>query len=98
MRFPILQIYLLAAPQQDLKFAAQHAWSPDADPALAMGQLPMQEDALFSPEAHDPEQFSRHSDCAQEVLSGQMHDPACPRADTIPARSRTIEAIASFFI
>jgi len=63
-----------------------------------MGQLPMQEGALFSPEAHDPEQFSRHSDCEQEVLSGQMHDPACPRADAIPASSRTIETIASFFI
>jgi len=27
-----------------------------------------------------------------------MHDPACPKANPIPASSRTIETIASFFI
>jgi hypothetical protein len=43
-------------------------------------------------------QFSKHPVCGQDVLLEQLHDPACPRANPIPASSRTIETIASFFI
>ena len=63
-----------------------------------MGQFASQADALLAPRAHDPEQFSEQPVSAQGALPGQVHDPACPRANPNPAISRTIEAIASFFI
>ena len=69
-----------------------------ADPLLALGQLAAHEDVVLSPRAHGPVQFSKHPVCVQDVLLGQIHDPACPRANPIPASSRTIETIASFFI
>ena len=77
---------------------AQQALLPLADPQLALGQLAAHEDAALSPKAHDPEQFSKHPVCEQDVLLGQTHDPACPRANPIPASSRTIETITSLFI
>lgn len=69
-----------------------------SDPQLALGQLATQEDVPLAPRAHDPEQFSKHPVCGQDALLRQMQDAACPKAIPIPASSRTIETIASFFI
>jgi hypothetical protein len=63
-----------------------------------LGQLAAQGEAEPVPRAHELPQFSRHPVCGQAALLWQLHDPACPRANPIPASSRTIETIASFFI
>ena len=83
-------------PQQPVVLAAQRAELPLADPQLPMGQLVAHEEA--APRAHEPPQFSKHPDCEQDALLGQIHDPSCPKAIPIPASSRTIDTIASFFI
>jgi hypothetical protein len=91
-------VYLSAAQQRATDLRAQHPRLSRSDPQLALGQLAAQVDVSLAPRAHDPEQFSMHPVCGQDEVLGQMHDPACPKAIPIPASSRTIETIASFFI
>jgi len=88
----------MVGAQHDTELIAQDACLPQADPLLAWGQPASHEDAALVPKAHGPVQFSKHPVCEQDVLLGQMHDPACPKANPIPASSRTIETIASLFI
>jgi hypothetical protein len=93
-----LQVVLLLAPQQAEQFVPQQALQPPAAPQLASEQLTAHDDAALVPNAHEFPQFSEHPICGLAVLSWQLHDPVCPRANPIPASSRTIETIDSFFI
>jgi hypothetical protein len=65
-------------------------------------QFDPQEDGALAISAdcieHGPAHVAAHADCEQDALLGQLHDPGCPTANPIPASSRTIDAIASFFI
>lgn len=83
---------LFPIAQDPLQFSKHPVFAQDS----LLGQV--HEEAASFPTAHDPLQFSKHPVFAQDSLLGQVHDPAAPRANPIPAISRTIEAIASLFI
>jgi len=85
-------------PQQGAVFIGQEPWPVQEEPQPDWGQPAAQEDAPSAPSAHGPVQFSWHPVCPHDSLLGQTHDPACPRANPIPASSRTIDTIASFFM
>jgi hypothetical protein len=85
-------------PQQGAALIGQEPWPVQPLPHPDWGQLAAHWDAPSVPWAHAPVQFSRHPAGPQESLAGQVHDPACPKVDPIPAISRTIEIIAIFFI
>jgi hypothetical protein len=92
---PLGRSQLPAAPQQE---GTAQPWSRGFDAQLPMGQLDAQEDAPLSPCEQVPVQPCRHSEGPQDAPPGQMHDPACPSADAIPANSRRRDITAIFFI
>jgi len=92
---PIGQSQLPVALQQE---GIAQLWSWGFDAQLPGGQPAAQEDAQLSSCAQVPVQFCRHSEGPQGILPGQMHDPACPSADAIPADSRRRDTTAIFFI